>query len=200
MPSNPSDLPPTIGENPEVKFDLPPIGRNPESGSAPWQNLQSLFDKKMSLLREMRDAYGIEKADAAQAIILKEFPRSEYKMWEDMFDQSRLQGISATNVIVETRKSFNTLMEPILTKEQEDEEERMDELRQMLDCVLKKIYELENCGSKITVSKQLSIGLMKQVESYFDLVQSSEEAKSLIQEIVVSIGRLAELINESQSR
>lgn len=186
MPSNPSDFPPVIEEN-------------PESGADPWQNLQSLFDKKMGILREMRDKHGIEKADSAQPIILKDFPGSEYGMWADMFDQGRLRGLSATNAIIKTRRSFNTLTSPILTKEQEDEEEGIYELRQLLEKVLEKINELENCDSKIIVSKKFSVGLMKQVESYFDLIKSSGEAKNLIQEIIVNIGRLSKLTSDRRN-
>lgn len=186
MPFNPYDFPPIIERSPSAEVKA-------------WKNLRSLLDKKMDTIRGIRDKEDIKKADLAQTIMLKEFPISECEMWEDMFDQGRLRGLSATNAIINTRESLNTLTSPILTKEQDEEEERMYELRQLLEKVLKKIDELENCDSKITVSKKVSVDLMEQAELYVGLAHSSKEGKNLVQKVIENIGELARLINERQN-
>ena len=182
---------------PSNSFDLPSTGNFPSSEVEALQKLRRLIDKKNNQLRAIRDKDGIEAADAAQLVILEEFPRSEYKMYDEIFDQGRLRGLFATNTIIETRGSLNKLTDPLLTKEQEIEQERMDDLRHMLEQLLKKIDELKSCGPKMAVSKKFSDDLMKQVKSYSDLAQSSAEAKDLVQEIIENIGELARLINES---
>ncbi len=170
---------------PPNSYDIPPICNFPSSEVEALQKLRSLIDKKNNQLRAIRDKEGIEKADLAQVIMLKDFPRSDYKMYDEIFDQGRLRGLFATNTIIETRESLNKLTDPLLTKEQEMEQESMDELK--------------SCDSKVTVSKKSSDDLMKQVESYSDLAQSSEEAKDLIQEIIVNIGEIYRFIDESHN-